>query len=168
MMRELTRLWVGSQSVVSAYVSAHVSDLHHAEDLIQEVAQAIAEKFHEFDRTRSFTGWALGIARKCVLHYYRSQSRDRLVLSEKALEGLAIAFQDLESDAEQRREALRTCLSRIEGRRRQAIELRYRDNVKVADIAHRFATSPSAISVMLHRVRKTLLDCVKHRLVSEA
>jgi len=46
---------VQSQSVISAYITANVVDAHHAEDLVQEVAQGVAEKFSEFDRTRSFT-----------------------------------------------------------------------------------------------------------------
>lgn len=163
-MQELTRLWTTSQAAISAYITAHVSDRHHAEDLVQEVGQSVAEKFHEFDRERSFTAWALGFARNRVLKYYRSQSRDRLVLSDVAMERLATAFDPLESSAEQRRDALRKCLSRIQGRRKQVVNLRYREDVKVADIAAEFSTSPSAISVMLFRVRKTLLECVNQQL----
>ncbi len=74
-MRELARLWVQSQSVISAYITANVIDAHHAEDLVQEVAQVVAEKFMTFDRSRSFLSWALGIARNRVLKYYRSRER---------------------------------------------------------------------------------------------
>ena len=56
-VRELARLWVQSQSVISAYITANVIDLHHAEDIVQEVAQIVAEKFSEFDRSRSFVSW---------------------------------------------------------------------------------------------------------------
>src|SRR5690606_5033835 len=79
-MRELARLWIQSQPAISAYLSANVIDVHHAEDLVQEVAQVVAEKFDEYDRDRSFTSWALGIARHRLLKYYRTRSRDRLVL----------------------------------------------------------------------------------------
>ena len=74
-VRELARLWVQSQSVISAYITANVLDVQHAEDLVQEVAQVVAEKFDTFDRERSFISWALGIARNRVLKYYRSRSR---------------------------------------------------------------------------------------------
>ena len=62
-MSEMAALWVQSQSIVSAYITANVIDLHHAEDLIQDVAKAVAEKFDAFDRSRPFTPWVLGIAR---------------------------------------------------------------------------------------------------------
>ena len=84
-MRELAGLWVQSQSVISAYITANVFDLHHAEDLVQEVAKIVAENFASYDRRHSFVSWALGIARNRILKYYRTRARDRLVLSENAL-----------------------------------------------------------------------------------
>jgi RNA polymerase sigma-70 factor, ECF subfamily len=67
LMRELAGYWVQSQSAVSAYIAANVVDLHHVEDLVQEVAQVCAEKFATFDRERSFVSWVLGIARHRLL-----------------------------------------------------------------------------------------------------
>jgi RNA polymerase sigma-70 factor (ECF subfamily) len=163
-MRTLTRLWVRSQATVSAYITANVSDLHHAEDLVQEVAQVAAEQFAQYDTNRSFTAWTLGIARLRVLKYYRSQSRDRLVLNESALERLADALEELAPQAERRREALRNCLERVEGQRREAVQLRYHEGLAVSEIAEKLATSPSSVSVMLHRIRKSLLECIQRRL----
>jgi RNA polymerase sigma-70 factor (ECF subfamily) len=163
-MRELAGLWVQSQSVISAYITANVVDAHHVEDLVQEVAQVCAEKFATFDRTRSFVSWALGIARHRLLKYYRTRHRDRLVLSEPALARLEAALERVHPEAEERREALKVCLGRIHGRRREVLDMRYRENAKVADVAARFGMSASAVSVMLHRVRGALFDCVEHYL----
>lgn len=162
-MRELAGLWVKSQSVVSAYISANVTDSHHVEDIIQEVAQVCAEKFSEFDRERSFVSWAMGIARNRILKYYRTCSRDRLVLSEAALLRLEAALEELEPEAEDRREALRWCLKKIVGRRSEVLQLRYREDERVTDIAERFQMSASAVSVMLHRIRNDLMECIRRR-----
>ena len=104
-MSEMAGLWVQSQSIVSAYVTANVIDLHHAEDLIQEVAKAVAEKFDTFDRSRPFTPWVLGIARNRLLKYYRTRARDRLVLSEPVLARFGDAMYRIEEEAEDRRHA---------------------------------------------------------------
>jgi RNA polymerase sigma-70 factor (ECF subfamily) len=160
----LAGLWVRSQSVISAYISANVVDAHHVEDLVQEVARVCAEKFDSFDRQRSFVSWSLGIARHRLLKYYRSRHRDRLMLSEPALARLEAALEYVHPEAEERREALKTCLERIHGRRREVLELRYRQDAKVADVATRFGMSASAVSVMLHRVRAALFACVQRRL----
>jgi RNA polymerase sigma-70 factor (ECF subfamily) len=134
---------------------------------VQEVAQACAENFATFDRERSFVSWAMGIARHRIHKYYRSRSRDRLVLGDPALTRLAAALERLEGESEERREALRNCLERVQGRRREVLELRYRENVKVVDIATRCSMSPSGVSVMLHRVRVELLRCIRHRLFGQ-
>jgi RNA polymerase sigma-70 factor, ECF subfamily len=164
-MRELARLWIQSQSAISAYLTANVIDAHHAEDLVQEVAQVVAEKFVEYDRERSFTSWALGIARNRLLKYYRTKSRDRLVLSEAALTQLGTALERVEHEAEDRRIALRTCLERIEGRRRRVLEMRYGENAKVTDIAQQLGMSSDGVSVMLHRIRSVLYGCIQKQLV---
>jgi len=166
-VRELARLWVQSQSVISAYITANVIDMHHAEDIVQEVAQVVAEKFATFDRNRSFVSWALGIARNRVLKYYRSRARDRLILSEAALVKLEDALGSVESEVEPRRSALRTCLEKIHGRRREVLDLRYSQNAKVADIANRFGMSSDGVFVMLHRIRSALFACIHQRLASE-
>lgn len=163
-MRELAGLWVQSQSVISAYLTANVVDLHHVEDLVQEVAQVCAEKFSSYDRERPFLSWALGIARHRLLKYYRSRSRDRLVLSEAALVRLEAALARVDHEAEDRREAVRRCLQRIRGRRREALDMRYSANAKVSDIAAVLGMSPSGVSVMLHRVRAALFVCIRRYL----
>ncbi len=164
-MRELARLWVQSQSAISAYLTANVIDVHHAEDLVQEVAQVVAEKFDEYDRQRSFTSWALGIARNRLLKYYRTRSRDRLVLSELALTQLGDAMERVEHEAEDRRAApANVCLERVEGRRRRVLELRYGENAKVGEIAEQLDMSSDGVSVMLHRIRTLLHECIRKQL----
>lgn len=167
LMRELARLWVQSQPAVSAYIAASVYDIHHAEDLVQEVAQVVAEKFAEYDRRLSFTSWALGIARNRLLKYYRSRARDRLVLSEAALSRLGESLERVEPEAEDRRAALRNCLERITGRRRAVLEMRYSANARVADIARHFGMSADGVSVMLHRIRAVLFGCIQQQLAKK-
>jgi RNA polymerase sigma-70 factor (ECF subfamily) len=164
LMRELTGYWVQSQAVISAYITANVFDSHHAEDVLQEVAQIVAEKFSTFDRNQSFVSWALGIARNRVLKYYRTRARDRVVLSEDALMRLGEVLEQVGAENEERREALRQCLKEVTGRRREVLELRYRQNTKVTEIAGQFGMSTSAVSVMLHRIRVALHDCVERKL----
>jgi RNA polymerase sigma-70 factor, ECF subfamily len=162
--RELAGYWVRSQSVISAYITANVFDRHQAEDILQDVASVVAESFGTFDRRQSFIAWTLGIARNRILKYYRTRSKERAVLSDDALVCLGKALERHQDDNEDHREALRHCLQQISGRRREVLELRYRDNVKVMDIAEQFHMSPSAVSVMLHRVRTMLHECIERQL----
>ena len=166
-MSEMAGYWVRSQSIVSAYVTANVVDLHHAEDLIQEVAQTVAEKFDTFDRSRPFTPWVLGIARNRLLKYYRTKARDRLVLSDPALASFGNAMERIEAESEDRRHALRSCLKQVTGRSREALELRYGEDMKVKEIGQQLGVSASTVSVMLHRVRRALDECIRRTLAAE-
>jgi RNA polymerase sigma-70 factor (ECF subfamily) len=106
----------------------------------------------------------MGIARNRLLKYYRTHARDRIVLSESALVRLGDGLVRMEHEAEERREALRLCLERIHGRRREVLEMRYGESAGIPAIAERFAMSASAVSVMLHRIRAALEGCIARHL----
>ena len=86
------------------------------------------------------------------------------MLSEAALVQLGNALERVEQEAEDRRIALRTCLERIEGRRRRVLEMRYGENVKVSEIAQQLGMSSDGVSVMLHRIRSVLHSCIEKQM----
>jgi RNA polymerase sigma-70 factor (ECF subfamily) len=77
---------------------------------------------------------------------------------------LGEALERIEHEAEDRRAALRACLEKVQGRRRQVLEMRYGENARVADVAKHFGMSPDGVSVMLHRIRSLLFDCIQRQL----
>ena len=167
-LRDMASHWVTSQSVVSAYLTANVVDLHHAEDLIQETAKAVAEKYDTYDESRSFTPWVLSIARNQLLKYYRTRSRDRLVLSETALASYGEAFEHIADESEDRRLALRKCLDSVKGKSRRVLEMRYENGMKTQEIGEHLEIAASTVSVMLYRVRTSLEDCIRKQIAKGA
>ena len=77
--------WVKAQPVVAAFIASIVRDSHRADDLLQEVARISAVKFDEYDSSRAFTSWVLGIARYEILRFRRSQGRSRIMFSDSLL-----------------------------------------------------------------------------------
>ena len=55
LMRECTAAWTEAQQPVRRFIRSLVRDHQHVEDLTQEVAVTIVDKFGEYDRSRSFT-----------------------------------------------------------------------------------------------------------------
>lgn len=161
----LAVLWLKAEPVVRAFVAASVWDAHHAEDVLQEVATVVAKSFASYDASRPFPPWCLGIARLKVLEYFRSNSRDRTVLSNETLLALESAAQDIAEDhLVARRAALQVCVRKLRGRQRQVIEMKYLREVSIDEIAKRLTTSTSAIGVTLYRARTNLRECVKQTL----
>jgi len=166
--QSLATLWEQARPALFAYLTASVYDFHRAEDLLQEVAVAVAGQFHAYDAQRPFLAWAMGIARNRMLLYFRELARDRRHFSEAALVALEDAAQRMPRDqVSDQREALRSCLGKIVGRRRRVLEMRYGGNLSIADIAHQLSVTGNAVKIILHRVRASLEECIRRQLAQE-
>ena len=159
--------WVKAQPVVAAFIASIVRDSHRADDLLQEVARISAVKFDEYDPSRPFTSWVLGIARYEILRFRRSQVRSKIMFSDSLLQNLVEDFQDQSEHSEDRRRALRDCLDGLSGRRRIVIEMRYQRDLRPLDIAERLGITSNAVLLLLHRTRRILADCISRRLLRE-
>jgi RNA polymerase sigma-70 factor, ECF subfamily len=163
----LSRLWTEAQPVVAAMVAGSVIDFQHGEDLVSQVAETIVLKFDQYDRTRPFTPWALGIAKNIVLRHYERRAGDRLVFfDEGALTSMAIAHEQIAGEAGERLVAIRQCLAEIRGKTRRVMEMRYIDGLKPAAIGQALEMTSNAVWVMLHRGREAVSMCVKKRLAA--
>jgi RNA polymerase sigma-70 factor, ECF subfamily len=166
--QSLATLWEQARPALFAYMTAAVYDFHRAEDLLQEVAVAVAGQFHSYDSQRPFLAWAMGIARNRVLLYFREQARDRRHFSDAAIVALEGAAERMPRDqASDQREALRHCLGKIIGRRRRVLEMRYGGNLSIADIAKQLSVTGNAVKILLHRVRASLEECIRRQLAQE-
>lgn len=163
---DFTRCWVSAQSVVSAYVRMAVRDTQHAEDVLQEVAQAAVESFETYDPARPFVAWVLGIARFRILSYYRQVRGDRHQFSDRMLELVEAAYLHEQPQVSARAQALGICMEQVQGRARQVVQLHYGENKAVQDIADDLGVTPNAISRQLYRVRDVLRRCIEQRLAA--
>lgn len=166
-VKALTARWIAAQPTISAYLSAAVRDFHAAEDLLQEIGEIVVSKYHEYDDSRSFTAWALGIARYRVLKYYERHKRDRLTFGIETLDNLASAFDRIEPETPAIRLALRECMNLLSGRARLSIELRYQEDWDPGKIAESLGTSRGNVNVILHRSRTALGKCIRRRIRAE-
>jgi RNA polymerase sigma-70 factor (ECF subfamily) len=162
---EFTQRWMKSRHMVAAFIRSMVRDEHHAEDVLQKVAINAATKFEQYDRDREFAHWLIGIAKRQVAQHFREYHRDRHTFDQTLVDQLVDAYTEVADELPDREVALKTCIGKLNERGRDIIDLRYQQNLKPAQIADRVGTSPTAITSLLHRIRKSLEDCVKQQLV---
>jgi len=158
--------WHKWQVSIRAYLVAAVSNYHDAEDLLSQVAVAVARDFDKYDPQTPFIRWAVGIARNRVLNYRRSKAMSKLVFSQETLDSLAQAMPDEPPAETPTKTALRTCIEKLQARSRNALTLRYEHDLKPNDIATRLGMSATAVTSLMHRVHKALAKCVKAQLRS--
>ena len=164
-MRELNVLWTQSHDMVLSYIRSIIIDFHAADDVLQETAATVAEKIDTYDRSLPFAPWAIGIAKFKVMEYLRAHSRDRLVFSEAVVESLASAFTEMQVQASETEIALEQCMTRVHGRPRKLLEMRYLRHTSIEEVARSTGMTSTAVRVALYRIRKSLLECIQGQLL---
>ncbi len=167
-MRLLTLEWTKAQPGVTRFIRSLILNREDAQDVLQEVALAVVDNFESYDPERPFEGWAIGIARNQLRAHLRKVYRDREVALDESVDRVADAFQRIEPEIGDRREALNECLRRITGTSRKILNLHYVDGLKPAAIGGEISKSANHVSVMLHRTRSILRKCVEKKLNREA
>ncbi|QNN20757.1 sigma-70 family RNA polymerase sigma factor [Planctomycetales bacterium ZRK34] len=163
-MQQLAMAWTKAQPAVAAFISSMVGDFHQTEDLLQKTAAAVVVKYDTYDAQRSFTAWAIGVARHEVLAHRRASARDRHVFDEHIIATVADAFAAIESEFDPMKQALAHCMQHVTGRSRRLLELRYAGDLDLPQIADRLQMKPNAVYVALHRARHMLRECIRQQL----
>jgi RNA polymerase sigma-70 factor (ECF subfamily) len=162
-LRQATKLWALAQPTVSAFVATLVRDFRDRDDVLQETAVAVIESFDRYDASRSFVGWALGIARNQAVTFLRGRGKETLFFDTETVEQLATAFEAVAPDELHRLDHLRECLTRLESRSRQLCELRYHKDLKPAAIAERVGMTANSVAKALQRIREQLRTCIERK-----
>src|SRR5436190_5477136 len=158
--QEFLRHFLSSESSLRGYILTHVRDFEVAEDLLQQSALVLWQKFDQYDPGRPFLAWALGVARLEILNAARRRPGRSLIESD--LDGLVVGeYLRLESELPLRRQLLRLCLKHLPESMTEAVRLRYEQGSSLDQIAARLGKSLAAIKVTLHRARISLQDCVR-------
>ena len=150
---------------VYSYAVYELRDRHDAEDATERTFLAALTHLPRFEeRARpddgegasTFRVWLFQIARNVVAER-RRQARRRPEAPLEAAEGVADAL-DLESDVATRDEARLAlgAIDRLPGDRRQALVLRFVDEMTTAEIAGVLGRSEGAVRVLIHRALKSV------------
>jgi len=164
-IKRLTREWTRAQPSVERFIRSFVRHRADADDVLQEVALTIVDRFDDFDEERSFEAWALGIAKNLVKAHFRKQLRQPVqAIDGEAVDQVAAAFEELSPQAEDMKEALADCLSRVPGNQRRILSLPYAAGLKPSEIAEGIGKSANHVAVILHRLRTVLKECVERKM----
>ena len=163
-LKRLTVLWADAQPKVAGFVGAFIHNFSDAQDIVQEVAQAAVESIDSYDLDKPFGPWVLGVARFKVIDHLRKNGKDRHVFDSDAINHLAGAYAKQDGKLDDMKAALSDCMQGLSKRERQALNLRYVDDAKPAEVADALHIKPGTARVLLHRLRQALANCVEHKL----
>lgn len=127
---------------------------------MQDVAKQATAHFEQYDHTRPFLGWLIGIARQRIADAYRTQSRRPIIFSSDIVDSFTRVYVELETKEEDRAEGLRVCMEKLSDRHRRVLDLRYGRRLSTKDIAEQVGGSVGSIDTMIYRIREALRQCI--------
>lgn len=157
------RLFTSLEPALRVHVRRLVPSRADADDVLQEVAVVLWRKFDDFEPDTSFRSWAFKVAKYEVLAWRRDKARGREILSETVIELLADESDRDEPRFARERELLRQCLAAMQQEHRNLLLAAYQPGARIQDVALRSGRSIGGFYQWLHRVKRTLLECVAKR-----
>lgn len=161
------RAFTTQEPAIRAYVRRLVPSRADADDVMQEVAIILWDKFEQFREGADFRSWAFGIAHYEVLGWMRDKGRDRLVLDEEVVQKLAQETADDEPRLARQRDALECCMGKMSATERDLILEAYQPEARIQTVATRSGRTVAGFYQWLHRIRRLLLDCIRRELSRE-
>jgi RNA polymerase sigma-70 factor (ECF subfamily) len=138
--------------VVYGFVHTRVGgDDGVAEDLLQETLLEMVRSAGSFRGESAASTWACAIARRCLARHYERERR-----AEVARAQLSLVVADDAAAAVERRDEITRALGRLPALHRQALVMKYLDDMSVEQIAAETHRSRVQVQSLLQRARDGL------------
>ena len=152
-------------SPLYGYILSLVHKPDDADDVFQETALVLWQKYGEYDPQLSFRSWACGVARFKVLQYFRNQRRDRAHFSDDTLVRLTQWQERAPEGAHSlRQEALQVCVEQLPEKQRNLLSSYYLDCRSARDLAVKLGRTVHSVHSSLKHIRQKLQECIEWRL----
>ncbi len=154
-------LFLHSEREIFRYVAALVPNVSDAEDIVQQTAIALWEKFDAYDPAQPFTPWACRFALNKARQWIERRQRWQVLLDKGLAEELAQRRQELQPEFEVRLKHLETCLGKLPPNQRSLIRSYYYERTDIEAMADGSGRTVAATYKMLQRVRQALQLCME-------
>ena len=164
---QFLRLYVEHEEALNAFVRTLVPTRDDAREVMQETAVVLWRKFDQLEMPEDFRRWAYVVARFEALAFLRDRARERLVFDEDILALLADEVSAQTDLYESERNALESCLGKLQPAQRKLLDAAYAPGVRIDQLAVQSGRSPMSFYKTLHRLRLSLMDCTQRTLAQE-
>src|SRR5512140_2054963 len=114
-------LFLRSEREIFRYVAALVPSVTDAEDIVQQTALALWEKFDAYDPAQPFTPWACRFALNKARQWIERRQRWQALLAGGLAEELARRREELRPEMERQLAHLERCLEKLPGEQRALV-----------------------------------------------
>lgn len=160
-------LYANCQRQIYVYIRSQIYSANDVDDLVQEVAAVLWEKFDSYRPDESFVRWACGIARMKILKYlHNCQKRGQLVvgLDEEIINLVANETLEASETSHVMSGALRKCMEKLTPFNRIILRERFESGKSVKQIAQGLGRTESTVYKNLQGIYDSLYECIQTEL----
>jgi len=160
--QQFLSLFLRSEREIFRYVAVLVPNVTDAEDIVQQTAMSLWEKFDSYDPSLPFTPWACRFALNKTRQWIERRQRWQALLEGGLAEELAQRREELRPELDSRLKYLERCLGKLPERQRLLVEGYYYRRDAIEALANHSGRSVAATYKMLQRVRQLLQSCIEN------
>lgn len=154
-------LFLRSEREIFRYVAALVPNVADVEDIVQQTALVLWEKFDAYDPNLPFTPWACRFALNKTRQWLERRQRWQALLESGLAEELARRREELRPELERRLTHLEVCVNKLPEEQRSLVEGYYFRRDTIEQLAEGSSRTVAATYKTLQRVRQTLQSCIE-------
>lgn len=153
------------QILIRNFVASLVPAVDVRADIVQEINILLWEKRASFELGTNFKAWAFAVARYVVMNNQKRFRREgRVVFSSEMVEALADRLEELDSEPDERMEALRECMKNLREEDRRLLLDCHAGRGSIERAAEQRGQPAATLRSILLRLRRRLLRCIRSRL----
>jgi len=149
------------------YAMSKISNTAEAEDITQEVFEAVFNCIEKYEGRADLVVWIFGITRNVIHNRIRRRGGVHLAPLEYALEAAGPEYESPDRQVQARisLDRVRSVMDELSSDQRRILELRHEERLPIREIASLMRRSEDAIKSSLYRTRKALSDRLPDELI---
>src|SRR5829696_1268642 len=160
--QQFLSLFLRSEREIFRYVAALVPNVADTEDIVQQTALVLWEKFDAYDPSLPFTLWACRFALNKTRQWLERRQRWQALLERGLAEELAQRREELRPAHDSRLRHLEGCLGKLPTEQLSLVEGYYYRRDGIENLATSSGRTVAATYKMLQRVRLALQACIEN------
>lgn len=164
---EYVRLFLDVQPRVYGYIRTLIPQRADAENVLQDTAVVLWEKFNEYQPGTEFLHWAISVARYKVLAFQRDRQRNAVCFSEPLFDVIDAAAAEFAQQSVDLHDAVEACLGKLPDADRELFKRRHSTDITVPKLAAELGRPVTTVYHAIDRIRRALVDCIERHLRKE-
>ena len=154
--KALGRLHSVYYSRIKRYIASRVDLIEDVEDLAQSVFFELCKVDSTYKECQNAEAYLLGIAKKLIAIYYRSQSRQVKIIPIESVDEIAADIQAVKKISQQGLRDIKNLIARLPPKTQEAISLRLIEGLSMKEAAKRTGCSIHTFCQRIYEAKRII------------